>query len=224
MELLDKKNKIWLLDDEDYNFPTLKDMKDDLVAIGGNFHPQRLINAYSNGLFPWFIDDLGYIHWFCPQKRMVLKPDEMKVSKSLKKSIFNRGFEVKSNTNFIEVIQNCSNIKRKHESDTWIDENFIKAYTLMHNLDFANSIEVYLDKKLVGGLYGILINNVFCGESMFSLVNDASKVAFYHLCKWALKNDIKLIDCQVYNPHLASLGAYEISREEYLKILNTPIF
>jgi leucyl/phenylalanyl-tRNA--protein transferase len=94
----------------------------------------------------------------------------------------------------------------------------------MHNLDFANSIEVYLDKKLVGGLYGILINNVFCGESMFSLVNDASKVAFYHLCQWALKNDIKLIDCQVYNPHLASLGAYEISREEYLKILNTPIF
>ncbi|OCL96752.1 leucyl/phenylalanyl-tRNA--protein transferase [Arcobacter porcinus] len=219
MKLLDKDNKIWLLDDDNFDFPSQDMMSDDLVAIGGDFHPQRLINAYSNGLFPWFIDELGYIHWFSPQKRMVLKPDEMKVSKSLKKSIKNRGFEIKSNTNFIEVIKNCSKIKRKHEDDTWIDENFIQAYTLMHNLEFANSIEVYLENKLVGGLYGILINDVFCGESMFSFESDASKVAFYYLCEWAKQNDIKLIDCQVYNPHLESLGAYEISREEYFKIL-----
>ena len=221
MELLDIKEKIWLLDEKSFDFPKLEDMENDLVAIGGDFHPQRLINAHENGLFPWFIDDYNYINWYSPKKRMVLYPDDFKVSKSLKKSILNRGFEVKSNTNFIEVMQNCKNTRRKHESDTWIDDNFIKAYTLMHNLEFANSIEVYLDEKLVGGLYGLIINNIFCGESMFSIVNDASKVAFFHLCEWAKNSNIKLIDCQVYNKHLESLGAYEISREEYFRILKS---
>ena len=221
MKLLDIKEKIWLLDDENFNFPTLEQMGGDLVAIGGDFHPQRLLNAYENGLFPWFIDDYNYINWYSPQKRMILYPNDLKVSKSLKKSIKNRGFEIKSNTNFENVIKNCQKVKRKHENDTWIDDNFIKAYTLMHNLEFANSIEVYLDGKLVGGLYGLIINDIFCGESMFSLVNDASKVAFFHLCEWAKNSNIKLIDCQVYNKHLESLGAYEISREEYFRILKS---
>ena len=221
MKLLDIKEKIWLLDDENFNFPTLEQMGGDLVAIGGDFHPQRLLNAYENGLFPWFIDDYNYINWYSPQKRMILYPNDLKVSKSLKKSIKNRGFEIKSNTNFENVIKNCQKVKRKHENDTWIDDNFIKAYTLMHNLEFANSIEVYLDGNLVGGLYGLVINDIFCGESMFSLVNDASKVAFFYLCNWAKENNIKIIDCQVYNKHLESLGAYEISREEYFKILKS---
>ena len=221
MKLLDIKEKIWLLDDENFNFPTLEQMGGDLVAIGGDFHPQRLLNAYENGLFPWFIDDYNYINWYSPQKRMILYPNDLKVSKSLKKSIKNRGFEIKSNTNFENVIKNCQKVKRKHENDTWIDDNFIKAYTLMHNLEFANSIEVYLDGELVGGLYGLIINDIFCGESMFSLVNDASKVAFFYLCNWAKDNNIKIIDCQVYNKHLESLGAYEISREEYFKILKS---
>ena len=223
MKLLDIKEKIWLLDDENFNFPTLEQMGGDLVAIGGDFHPQRLLNAYENGLFPWFIDDYNYINWYSPQKRMILYPNDLKVSKSLKKSIKNRGFEIKSNTNFENVIKNCQKVKRKHENDTWIDDNFIKAYTLMHNLEFANSIEVYLDGELVGGLYGLIINDIFCGESMFSLVNDASKVAFFYLCNWAKDNNIKIIDCQVYNKHLESLGAYEISREEYFKILKNNI-
>ena len=154
---------------------------------------------------------------------MILYPNDLKVSKSLKKSIKNRGFEIKSNTNFENVIKNCQKVKRKHENDTWIDDNFIKAYTLMHNLEFANSIEVYLDGELVAGLYGLIINDIFCGESMFSLVNDASKVAFFYLCNWAKENSIKIIDCQVYNKHLESLGAYEISREEYFKILKNNI-
>lgn len=221
MKLLDIKEKIWLLDDENFNFPTLEQMGGDLVAIGGDFHPQRLLNAYENGLFPWFIDDYNYINWYSPQKRMILYPNDLKVSKSLKKSIKNRGFEIKSNTNFENVIKNCQKVKRKHENDTWIDDNFIKAYTLMHNLEFANSIEVYLEGKLVGGLYGLIINDIFCGESMFSLVNDASKVAFFYLCNWVKENSIKIIDCQVYNKHLESLGAYEISREEYFKILKS---
>ena len=223
MKLLDIKEKIWLLDDENLNFPTLEQMGGDLVAIGGDFHPQRLLNAYENGLFPWFIDDYNYINWYSPQKRMILYPNDLKVSKSLKKSIKNRGFEIKSNTNFENVIKNCQKVKRKHENDTWIDDNFIKAYTLMHNLEFANSIEVYLEGELVGGLYGLIINDIFCGESMFSLVNDASKVAFFYLCNWAKDNNIKIIDCQVYNKHLESLGAYEISREEYFKILKNNI-
>lgn len=219
MKLIDKKYAVYLLDDDNFDFPTPDMMKDDLVAIGGDFHPQRLLNAYENGIFPWYIDDYNYIHWFSPQKRMVLRPDEMKVSKSLKKSIQNRGFIIKSNENFEAVIRACSDIKRKHENSTWISEEFIQAYTNLHKLDIAFSIECYLDEELVGGLYGLLIGNIFCGESMFAKVTDASKVAFYHLCQQAQENGIELIDCQVYNDHLASLGAYEINRVDYFKIL-----
>ena len=219
MKLIDKKHKIYLLDEDKFDFPTLNMMNDDLVAIGGDFHPQRLLNAYENGIFPWFIDDLGYIHWFSPQKRMVLYPENFKVSKSLKKSITNKGFVVKSNENFEEVIKSCAKIKRKHEDSTWISKEFIKAYTNLHELDIAFSIECYLKDELVGGLYGVLIGDIFCGESMFSLVPDASKVAFYHLCQQAKQNGIKIIDCQVYNDHLASLGAFEITRNEYFNLL-----
>ncbi|MCT7560752.1 leucyl/phenylalanyl-tRNA--protein transferase [Aliarcobacter butzleri] len=219
MKLIDKKHKIYLLDEKKFDFPTLNMMNDDLVAIGGDFHPQRLLNAYENGIFPWFIDDLGYIHWFSPQKRMVLYPENFKVSKSLRKSITNKGFVVKSNENFEEVIRSCAKIKRKHEDGTWISEEFIKAYTNLHELDIAFSIECYLKDELVGGLYGVLIGDIFCGESMFSLVPDASKVAFYHLCQQAKQNGIKIIDCQVYNDHLASLGAFEITRNEYFNLL-----
>ena len=219
MKLIDKKHKIYLLDDDNFDFPTLDMMKDDLVAVGGDFHPQRLINAYENGIFPWYIDEYNYIHWFSPKKRMILEPNEFKISKSLKKSITNKGFIVKSNENFENVIKSCANIKRKNEDSTWISDEFIEAYTNLYHLDIASSIETYLDDELVGGLYGLLIGDVFCGESMFAKVTDASKVAFYHLCNQAKNNGINLIDCQVYNDHLASLGAKEISRNDYFKIL-----
>ena len=221
MKLLDKKYGIYLLDDEKFDFPNLEMMKDDLVAIGGDFHPQRIINAYENGIFPWFIDENNYIHWYSPQKRMVLKPQDMKISKSLKKSIKNKGFVIKSNENFEAVIKSCAEVKRKHEANTWISDEFIQSYVNLHHLDIAFSIECYLNDQLVGGLYGLLIGDVFCGESMFAKVTDASKVAFYHLCQQAERNGIKLIDCQVYNDHLASLGASEISRKEYFEILNS---
>ena len=219
MNLIDKKYGVYLLDDENFDFPSLDMMKDDLVAVGGDFHPQRVLNAYENGIFPWYVDDYNYIHWFSPQKRMVLKPQDMRVTKSLKKSITNKGFVIKSNENFEAVIRACAEVKRKHEATTWISEDFINAYTILHELDIAFSIECYLDDELVGGLYGLLIGDIFCGESMFAKVTDASKVAFYHLCQQAEKNGIKLIDCQVYNDHLASLGAAEISRVEYFKLL-----
>ncbi len=221
MKLLDDKHKIYLLDNLNFNFPSLDMMNDDLVAIGGDFHPQRVINAYENGVFPWFVDDYNYIHWYSPNRRMVLYPEEFKVSKSLRRVIKNRGFIIKSNENFEEVIKNCSTIKRKDEDQTWIDNNFIQAYINLFKLGVAFSIECYLDKKLVGGLYGLLINNIFCGESMFSLEPNASKVALYHLCKQVKQNGIKLIDCQVYNKHLESLGAKEISRKKYFKILKS---
>jgi len=219
MRLLEPIEKIYLLDEDNFDFPTLEMMNNDLVAVGGDFHPQRLLNAYENGLFPWFMDEYNHIHWFSPQERMVLYPDEMKVSKSLKKTIKNKGFVVKTNENFEEVMRNCASIKRKHEDDTWINEHFIQAYVNLHKLGYAYSIETYLDDKLVGGLYGVLIDDIFCGESMFAKVSDASKVAFYHLCKQAKENGINLIDCQVHNEHLESLGAKEIPREEYFKIL-----
>ena len=219
MQLLDSEEKIYLLDDNNYNFPSKDMMNGDLVAIGGDFHPQRLINAYENGLFPWYIDEQNYIHWFSPQKRMILKPDEFKLSKSLKRTIKNKNFKIKSNENFKNVIKNCANIKRKNEDDTWISEEFIEAYGYLNEVNIAVSVECYLENELVGGLYGLTIGDIFCGESMFSKVPDASKVAFYHLCKSAKENGIKLIDCQVYNDHLASLGAYEISREEYFSYL-----
>lgn len=221
MKILDKNLKIYLLDENNFEFPSENMMSDDLVAIGGDFHPQRLINAYENGIFPWFIDELNYIHWYSPKKRMVLYPDEFRVTKSLKRVINNKGFIIKSNENFEEVIKSCANIKRKHEDSTWISEEFIQAYTNLFHLNYAFSIECYLDEKLVGGLYGILIGDIFCGESMFSFEKDASKVAFYHLCQQAKRNGIKMIDCQVYNDHLASLGAKEIPRDEYLKILKS---
>ncbi|MFZ9659821.1 MAG: leucyl/phenylalanyl-tRNA--protein transferase [Arcobacteraceae bacterium] len=220
MKLLDNKEKIYLLDIEEFDFPTLSMMSNDLVALGGDFHPQRIVNAYENGIFPWFIDEYNYIHWFSPKKRMVLDPQKMKVSKSLQKTINSKKFTVKSNERFKEVISSCSNIKRKHETESWISEEFIDAYTNLFDLGVAFSVETYLNGELVGGLYGIMIGDIFCGESMFAKVNDASKVAFYHLCNQAKQNGIKLIDCQVYNDHLASLGAYEISREEYFKYLD----
>jgi len=219
MELLDKQQKIYLLDDDNFNFPSLDMLKGDLSAIGGDFHPQRIINAYKNGMFPWFIDEYNYIHWYSPQKRMVLYPDNFKLSKSLKRTIKNKNFVIKSNENFEEVIKRCANIKRKNEDDTWISQEFIQAYTNLYNHGYAYSIECYLDDELVGGLYGLIIDDIFCGESMFSDVKDASKVAFYHLCKQSKQNGITLIDCQVHNDHLASLGAKEIPREQYYKLL-----
>jgi leucyl/phenylalanyl-tRNA--protein transferase len=221
MKLLDTKNKIYLLDNKKIEFPTLDMMNDDLVCIGGDFQPKRLELAYKNGLFPWYIDEYNYIHWFSPNKRMVLYPSDFKLSKSLKRIIKNKKFVIKSNENFEDVIKNCANIKRKDENDTWISKEFIQGYTNLFNLGIAFSIECYLDQQLVGGLYGLKIGKIFCGESMFSKVSNASKVAFYHLCNQSKQNGIELIDCQVYNEHLASLGAKEISRVEYFKILQS---
>ena len=191
---------------------------DGVVAIGGDLDPKRILKAYKQGIFPWFEND-DYLVWWSPDPRMVLFPKKLKISKSTKKILKDDYFKVTFNQSFDEVVDCCAKVKRFGQNGTWITEGLKKAYNLLHKEGHAFSVEVWKDFELVGGLYGIDLGDIFCGESMFAKVSNASKVAFYHLCNQARKNDIKLIDCQVHNDHLESLGASEISREEYFKIL-----
>jgi leucyl/phenylalanyl-tRNA--protein transferase len=193
---------------------------DGLLAIGGDLSTERLLLAYHSGIFPWFEDDQPIL-WWSPDPRMILFPEKFKVSKSLRKTLKSEKFKVTFNQNFAEVIRNCATVLRKGQAGTWITKEMQQAYIALHSAGHAVSVEVWEDEKLVGGLYGIDLpqKKVFCGESMFSLVNDASKVAFYHLSEYVKTKDYKFIDCQVYNEHLESLGAEEIGREEFFELL-----
>lgn len=189
-----------------------------IVAIGGDLSPERLMLAYSNGIFPWFEDDEPIL-WWSPPERMVLFLDELKVSKSMR-NIINRGvFKVTFNTAFREVITNCRDIKRDGQPGTWITDDMTEAYCRLNELGFAKSVEVWQDDTLVGGLYGVDLGHIFCGESMFSKTANASKIAFIALVKQLQASNYKLLDCQVHNGHLESLGAREIARDDFLEIL-----
>jgi leucyl/phenylalanyl-tRNA--protein transferase len=208
---------IWLTDKiifPDYKLTTA----DGIIALGGDLSEERLIYAYKNGIFPWFSKG-DPIVWYCPSERMVLFPDEIKVSKSMQKIIIKNKFVITENKAFKEVIYNCKSIDRKDGFGTWITDDMEQAYINLHKKGSAKSIEIWLDDQLVGGLYGLEINNIFCGESMFSKVSNASKLAFIHLVK---SQKYKLIDCQIYNNHLASLGAREVDRNTFLNILKSP--
>ena len=186
-----------------------------VIALGGDLSVERLTHAYKNGIFPWFsINDP--IVWYCPFKRMVLFPAEIKISKSMQKIMNRNEFTITENTAFEAVIYNCKNIDRNDGFGTWITNDMEQAYINLHKKGIAKSIEVWHKDQLVGGLYGVKVDNVFCGESMFSKVSNASKLAFMHLAK---NKNYKLIDCQIYNEHLASLGAREIDRSLFLSIL-----
>lgn len=195
--------------------------KDGLLSIGGDLSVKRLIHAYYSGIFPWF-DEYQPILWWSPNPRMVMFLDDFKVSKSLKKIILKNKFTVTYNNCFEEVIKNCSQIKREGQQGTWINSQMQEAYLQLHKIGFATSIEVWLEDKLVGGLYGIDLKDkkVFCGESMYSYLSDASKVAFYYLVAQLKVKNYQLIDCQMYTPHLERLGAVEIPREKFLTYLN----
>ena len=203
-------------------FPNVEEATvDGLLAIGGDLSVERLVLAYKSGIFPWF--EKGQpILWWSPNPRMVLFPEKFKVSKSLHKTIESEKFKITFNQNFEEVIKHCANVPRKGEAGTWITDEMLQAYIALHKAGHGISIEVWENDKLVGGLYGIDLpkKKVFCGESMFSLVSDASKVAFYHLCEYVKTINYKFVDCQLYNSHLESLGAEEIGRVEFLQILN----
>jgi len=190
-----------------------------IIALGGDLSPQRLQLAYKSGIFPWF-EDGEPITWWSPNLRMVLFLDELIVTKSMRNILNRNSFTVTFNQNFREVISNCQQIKRDGQNGTWITNDMIEAYCHLHELGVAKSVEVWQDGQLVGGLYGIDLGYVFCGESMFSKVSNASKVAFITLVKQLEKENYKLLDCQVYNPHLESLGCREIERLEFMAILN----
>ena len=186
-----------------------------VIALGGDLSVERLTHAYKNGIFPWFSDNYPIV-WYCPFKRMVLFPAEIKISKSMHKIINKNEFTITENTAFEAVIYNCKNIDRNDGFGTWITNDMEQAYINLHKKGIAKSIEVWFKDELVGGLYGVEINHIFCGESMFSKVSNASKLAFMHLAK---NKNYKLIDCQIHNEHLASLGAREIDRSLFLSIL-----
>lgn len=194
--------------------------EDGILAVGGDLSPERLLMAYRNGIFPWFDDDEPIL-WWSPEERMVLFPNEFTISKSMR-NILNRGvFKVTFNQNFKEVISNCSSIKREGQQGTWITQEMIEAYIKLNELGTAKSVEVWQDEVLVGGLYGIDLGHVFCGESMFSKASNASKVAFVSLVKKLKDENYKLLDCQVHNDHLESLGAREIPRKDFIAILKS---
>jgi leucyl/phenylalanyl-tRNA--protein transferase len=192
--------------------------QDGLLAVGGDLSVERLLLAYKQGIFPWYSEGEPIL-WWSPNPRFVLFPEKLKVSKSMKQLLRNNMFKVTVNKAFREVITECSLIKRRGQDDTWITNDMIEAYVKLHALGYAKSVEVWKENDLVGGFYGVDLNNgVFCGESMFSKESNASKVAFITFIQ---NTNYKLIDCQVYTKHLESLGAEEVSRANFLKFLNT---
>ncbi len=191
-----------------------------ILAVGGDLSPERLMLAYRSGIFPWFDNDEPIL-WWSPPERMVLFPSELKISKSMRNILNRNVFKVTYNKDFRGVISNCSQIKREGQEGTWITAEMIEAYVKLHELGHAKSVEVWQNDELVGGLYGVDLGHVFCGESMFSKVSNASKVAFISLAQNLEKRKYKLIDCQVHNDHLESLGAREIDREDFIEMLTS---
>jgi leucyl/phenylalanyl-tRNA--protein transferase len=190
--------------------------EDGLLAVGGDLSVERLLLAYQNGIFPWYSEDEPIL-WFSPHERFVLYPAELQISKSMKKVLRLGLFSITQDKSFNDVVEACSSVPREGQDGTWITDDMKAAYARLHQLGYAHSIEVWQNNNLVGGLYGVHAGDVFCGESMFSKVSNASKTALVWLCQTGL---YKLIDCQVHTDHLASMGARMISRKDYMVILH----
>jgi leucyl/phenylalanyl-tRNA--protein transferase len=206
-----------------HTFPDPKNASNEgIVAYGGDLNINRIMKGYSLGIFPWFKEN-DPILWWSPNPRFVLDINEFKIPKSLQRTIKKNCFEIKFDTNFKQVIENCANIKREAQEGTWITNSMINAYCELHDVGFAHSFESYYDDELVGGGYGVVIGDIFCGESMFSKKSDASKVAFVELVKRLKCNGFRFIDSQIYTKHLASFGAKEISRDEYLSLVKNAL-
>jgi leucyl/phenylalanyl-tRNA--protein transferase len=205
----------WL--SETIEFPPLDEANSEgLLAVGGDLSPERVLYAYQNGIFPWYESDQPIL-WWAPDPRFVLYPHKLKVSKSTKQMMRNQSFEITINRNFKDVIEACANVKRNAQSGTWITDEMIQTYCDLHQRGIAKSVEVWQNKKLVGGLYGVELNDtIFCGESMFSYVSNASKIGFITFVQ---NSNYKLIDCQLHTNHLESLGAEPISRLEFMNYL-----
>ncbi len=188
---------------------------DGLLAVGGDLSTERLILAYQNGIFPWYSDDTPIL-WYSPHERFVLYPDELNISSSMKRVLNSNRFRVTYNTCFTDVIEACSAVERKDQDGTWITADMKNAYIQLYQQGNAHSVEVWQGDDLVGGMYGVAVGDVFCGESMFSKVSNASKTALIAFIK---TGDYKLLDCQVHTDHMATIGARMISRKEYMAML-----
>ncbi len=208
---------------EDYNFPDPEGAEDGIVAIGGDLNPKRIVEAYLQGIFPWYNPNEPII-WWSPDPRCVLFPQEVKVSKSMKQLFKKQFYKVTFDQQFSAVIQNCADLRYENREDTWLNNKMIESYTLLHKMGFAHSVEVWNDQdELVGGLYGLAMGKCFFGESMFFTQANASKYGFIALVQKLIENDYELIDCQVHNSHLESLGATMIPRNIFLSLLDTHI-
>ena len=201
-------------------FPPAEEAEaDGLLAVGGDLTKKRLLAAYRQGIFPWY--EVGQpILWWCPDPRLVLFPEDLKISRSLGKVLRKEEFEIRFDSSFENVIKACANVRIEQGKDTWIIPEMQKAYTDLHQEGYAHSVESWLNGELVGGLYGISLGQCFFGESMFSTVNDSSKVALVALAEFSKQVGIKIIDCQMTTQHLLSLGAHEIDRKSFLRKLN----
>ncbi len=193
--------------------------EDGLLAIGGDLSVGRLMLAYKNGIFPWYSDETPIL-WYSPHQRFVLYPGELHISASMKRVLNSNCFRITYNECFEEVIAACSLIERKDQDGTWITNDMKNAYTKLHHKGYAHSVEVWQHNELVGGMYGVAVGTVFCGESMFSKVSKASKTAIITLCK---SGKYKLLDCQVHTTHMASMGARMVSRKEYMAALQNSV-
>jgi leucyl/phenylalanyl-tRNA---protein transferase len=201
------------------NFPPAEDaLEDGLLAMGGDLSQQRLLLAYKNGIFPWFEGDVPL--WWCPDLRFVLFPDELKVSKSMKQLLKKNILKFTVDKAFEDVIHHCKSTMRGGEYGTWITDEVENAFIKLHHAGFAHSAETWMNNELIGGLYGIRLGKIFFGESMFSLKSNASKFAFINYVQHLQKENIALIDCQVYTEHLESLGAKMIERNKFILLLN----
>lgn len=209
--------------DDDCDFPPLNlalSEPNGLIAIGGDLSLPRLLKAYQHGIFPWFSEGEPIL-WWSPNPRMVLFPDELRISNSLKKTLKNKPFEIRFNTAFRQVISACSHTPRAGQPGTWITQDIINAYCVLHTAGYAISAECWQKNVLVGGCYGVKIGRMFYGESMFHHVTDASKVAFVHLVQQLRSEGVGLIDCQMKTSHLARFGAREIPRDTFIEYLTT---
>ncbi len=204
----------------EYPFPDpRKADAEGLVAHGGDLNPQRVLSAYAQGIFPWPYDAKTPLLWFSPDPRMVLRPSELHISRSLQRTIRQQQFEVRFDTAFEQVIKQCATIRRPGQRGTWITQDMIQAYIELHEMGFAHSAEAWSEGKLAGGLYGVSMGAAFFGESMFAAQPNASKVAFVHLVRQLQAWDFQLFDCQIYTEHVARLGATPWPRTKFLKAL-----
>ena len=208
-----------LLNPNEISFPdpALLESESGIIAVGGDLSVERLYFAYQLGLFPWY-NPGEEILWWCPDPRFVLFPEDLRISKSMRKVMRDEVFTFSENKCFRKVIEECKDAFRKDQDGTWLSDELVDSIVQLHEVGIAKSVEVWQNEKLVGGFYGIQIGKIFCGESMFSKVSNASKAGFIHFIQ-SQKNNLELIDCQIHSDHLESLGATMISKKDYLHLL-----